>query len=345
MWKKGCSVNTIHALGIDHYVKSYAVESALVDFGSEHSFEEAAKIFQRHYKFQVSDSTIRRITESLGADAEHFITKRLESFAEADESKKSTIPATEVVILGFDGCSIRTGKLEEVKSDRSNEKRGLKRNEEWKDIRLAFVRNVSDESTKWFVGGLKPYPELMEELFKLSLGRGMNEYTKPVAIADGGMGIYEEASRQFQDLQFILDFYHFSQHLYETAEAMSLSKDTAKKWVDHIKGLAFDGKIDNLRKHLEEDYEKMGVDRLRRLLGYVERFKDSLSYGEYKSKGYPIGSGEVESSHRYITQKRLKIAGACWLKENINPMLALRILKANDWWDEFWMGRVESVAA
>lgn len=177
MWKKGCSVNTIHALGIDHYIKSYAVESALVDFGSEHSFEEASKIFQRHYKFPVSDSTIRRITESLGAEAEEFISKRLEAFSEAHENTQSTTLPAKVVILGFDGCSIRTGKLEEVKSEQPNEKSRFKRKEEWKDIRLAFVRDMSKESTKWFVGGLKPYPELMEELFKLSLGRGMNEIT------------------------------------------------------------------------------------------------------------------------------------------------------------------------
>jgi hypothetical protein len=100
-----------------------------------------------------------------------------------------------------------------------------------------------------------------------------------------------------------------------------------------------------LKKSLEADYARTEVDSVRKLVGYVDRFKNCLSYGEYKDKGYPIGSGEIESSHRYITQKRLKIAGACWLKENINPMLALRILKANDWWDEFWMGRVEALAA
>jgi hypothetical protein len=345
MWKKGRSVNTIRSLGIEHYLKSYAVESALVDFGSEHSFEEAAKIFKRHYKFEISDSTIRRMTESLGAEAEAFISKKIESFAEAYENETSTISPIEVVILGFDGCSIRTGKLEKIENIQPDDKKRFKRIEEWKDIRLGFSRELAEESKKWFVGGLKSYPELMEELFKLSLGQGMNEYTKPVAIADGGISIYEEASNQFHDLQFILDYYHFGEHLYEAAEAMSLNKDSKKNWVDCMKNLAFEGKIDELKQSLEADYEKTEVDRLRRLIGYVERFKDSLNYGEYRDKGYPIGSGEVESSHRYITQKRLKIAGACWLKENINPMLALRILKANDWWDEFWMERDEFLVA
>ena len=38
----------------------------------------------------------------------------------------------------------------------------------------------------------------------------------------------------------------------------------------------------------------------------------------------------------YIPQKRLKIPGATWHPLTINPMLALRIIRANDWWSEFW---------
>lgn len=50
----------------------------------------------------------------------------------------------------------------------------------------------------------------------------------------------------------------------------------------------------------------------------------------YKEKVWPIDSGEVEISHRYIPQERLKIAGAWWLPEHINPMLWLCVVRAND---------------
>jgi hypothetical protein len=55
--------------------------------------------------------------------------------------------------------------------------------------------------------------------------------------------------------------------------------------------------------------------------------------------GYPIGSGEVEIAHKSIPQKRMKIPGACWHPSSINPILSLRILRANDWWDDFWNNR------
>jgi len=53
----------------------------------------------------------------------------------------------------------------------------------------------------------------------------------------------------------------------------------------------------------------------------------------------PIGSGEIESAHRYIIQERLKITGAWWKEENAADMLALRINRANRNWESYWNSR------
>lgn len=47
--------------------------------------------------------------------------------------------------------------------------------------------------------------------------------------------------------------------------------------------------------------------------------------------------GRLKAQSRYIPQKRLKIPGATWHPDTVNPMLALRIIRANGWWDDFWM--------
>lgn len=64
---------------------------------------------------------------------------------------------------------------------------------------------------------------------------------------------------------------------------------------------------------------------------------DAVNYDYFRAIGLPIGSGEVESAPRYIPQKHLKIPGATWHPDAINPMLALRIIRPNGWWDDFWM--------
>ena len=50
----------------------------------------------------------------------------------------------------------------------------------------------------------------------------------------------------------------------------------------------------------------------------------------------PIGSGEVESAHRYLIQNRVKIAVAWWKRDNLSKMLALRVVRANREWEDYW---------
>ena len=47
-------------------------------------------------------------------------------------------------------------------------------------------------------------------------------------------------------------------------------------------------------------------------------------------------SSEVQSGHRHVVQVRLKISRAWWHPDHVDDILALRMLKANGWWDECW---------
>ena len=126
---------------------------------------------------------------------------------------------------------------------------------------------------------------------------------------------------------------------------MGLSKKEQSKWVkSHVKFLS-NGDVEKIVQELNEEYERSPNKRVKRLIGYIERFYDAINYDSFKKKGYPIGSGEIESAHKSIPQKRLKIPGASWHPDSIDPMLALRILRADDWWDDFWNQRIEELKA
>lgn len=51
---------------------------------------------------------------------------------------------------------------------------------------------------------------------------------------------------------------------------------------------------------------------------------------------YPLVLGKLKVLRSYIPQKRLKISGATWHLDTVNPMLALRIMRVNGWWEDFW---------
>jgi hypothetical protein len=60
-----------------------------------------------------------------------------------------------------------------------------------------------------------------------------------------------------------------------------------------------------------------------------------LKYRQALAEGLPIGSGEIESAHRYVAQKRLKLPGAWWRVEHAAHMLALRINRLNGDWPDY----------
>jgi hypothetical protein len=61
-----------------------------------------------------------------------------------------------------------------------------------------------------------------------------------------------------------------------------------------------------------------------------------MDYPAYRTAGWPIGSGSVESSHKLVVQARLKGAGMHWRPGHVNPMLALRLALLNGRWSESW---------
>jgi len=69
---------------------------------------------------------------------------------------------------------------------------------------------------------------------------------------------------------------------------------------------------------------------------YIKNRPTQLDYLAAQTQSLPIGSGEVESAHRYVIQKRLNIAGAWWAIHQAKSMIALRVQRANNLWNNYW---------
>lgn len=182
---------------------------------------------------------------------------------------------------------------------------------------------------------MSKYPEVVGQLVSAAYDQGMSKRTQAYAVADGGNGLREALQAQFPNLTFILDRPHLKQHLYEGAEAIGLTGVERHKWVSDKLHKIDAGDVRHVIR-IFKGYRGQGEERITNLSEYLKRFGDAVNYDYFRAKGLPIGSGEVESAHRYIPQKRLKIPGATWHPDTVNPMLALRVIRANGWWEDFW---------
>jgi len=339
LWRTGeGSKPLIDDLGITHHGRTETVNRALTDFGIEHSFAQASKRFEEHYRFEISASTVDRVTKGSALECQTYLEQRLRSGKNGCKQASKPNGLSEPMLIELDGCEIRTGTFTPAEDNPQDGEPKKTKILAWRDVRVGLARPMSAKS-KLYVGQMEKYPEVVSQLFCVATMLGMSEETDVVAVADGGQGLREELDNQFSNMQFILDKPHLKKHLYETAVALGYSDDQQRQWVHAKLDQISEGHVGDVLKELEIQNTTEANDRLRLFIGYLSRFEDAVDYNRFKELGYPIGSGEVESAHRSIPQKRLKLPGACWHPDSINPMLALRVVRANGWWNDYWANR------
>ena len=69
---------------------------------------------------------------------------------------------------------------------------------------------------------------------------------------------------------------------------------------------------------------------------YFETNEHRMRYAEFRARGYPIGSGTVESACKRVIGARLKQAGMRWSKAGAQAVLNLRSHLLSGRWDAVW---------
>ena len=163
-------------------------------------------------------------------------------------------------------------------------------------------------------------------------------------VCDGAAWITQQAEQCLgQNATVTLDFFHACDYLAACAKSPVFAEDS--RWFETQKESLRQGKsaelIALLEKHAED--EKIADEQapIRTAHRYFSNQSEQLDYATALEKGLPIGSGLIEGAHRHVLQKRLKLSGAWWERNNLKHMVALRIVRANKSWDDYW----ESVKA
>jgi hypothetical protein len=102
--------------------------------------------------------------------------------------------------------------------------------------------------------------------------------------------------------------------------------------------------LDTLHPWVEPDRVAEPDAPVRACSRYISNRTTFLDYQGALAADLPIGSGEIESAHRYVIQSRLKRAGAWWTRDNLENMLALRVRRANRAWDAYWCDLTQQAA-
>ena len=138
-------------LGVKAGDCSLSVGRALTEFGSEESFEQAARRFQEHYGFYVERSWLRREVQEKAKLAEDYVTKIL---SQAEENSANNSPKkSDRILCQLDGSMIRTGVYHPAKKQQRTPKRKLlkkTRKIDWMEVRVGLARPVDQKKKRIF---------------------------------------------------------------------------------------------------------------------------------------------------------------------------------------------------
>lgn len=211
-----------------------------------------------------------------------------------------------------------------------------RRQTQWREVRLSTVQ-VPEREVRWYGAVLGSPPKVGEQMFALALLAGYGENTWVHGVGDGAPWIAQQMTEVFPRHCYLLDRYHLLEHLYKGAAGLpGADAESAKRWVTEQVARIDQGKVVQVVRECGSNGGQSTDHPLSQLARYLQNQREHLDYATAKEQGLPIGSGAVEGGHRHIIQARLKLPGTWWKEEAVNPMLALRTLRAHAWWEAFW---------
>ncbi|MEO7097867.1 MAG: hypothetical protein ABI162_00790 [Luteolibacter sp.] len=301
-------------------------------FAAERGFQNTASALRDHYRIEVPVYTIDKATGDIARQAKHF-----------NSEAPGNIKPAATLISEVDGSMLPiVGFRDENPVDPSTTRtdRRKLRHCHWKEIRVSTVRVPGSVDTWYGVALGEPMAVgcMMSDCCKF---KGMHPATHIHAVADGAGWIAEQYDRQFGTrCKIHVDFPHVCDYLAAAANATPMDAGERKRWLETQKqslraseAQAVIAALENLAPKGTIKDESTPVASA---VSYLEKRVHQLDYQEAIRCGLPVGSGEVESAHRHILQKRLKIPGAGWRLERAEEMAQLRAMRANQRWDDFW---------
>ena len=290
----------------------------MTDFGAEESFVRAGKRLKEHYGIDLPVSAIRLMTLQHG-----------KSIMETGEKIKCS--AASEMVTEMDGSMIPVVQSGSGK-DRRKGKTLL-----WREVRLCCARTVG--RSERIYGATLGSVENASWLWRQTAQRaGLQEKTYVHGVGDGAPWIVDRFKENFgKQGYYLLDFFHASEYLAAAAPIVAGEK-RAKTWLRRQQARLLNHQWGKVLRSLKPHSEPAGKNDapVSAAYRYLDQRSDHLDYAAAHKRKLPIGSGEIESAHRHLVQKRLKLAGSWWKDTNAQRMLNLRAARENNYWHAYW---------
>jgi hypothetical protein len=333
----GCPMRQRWGLGPHQEMSPWLEDKLAFTVTATNAYGEAAAVAQK-WGCGVDDSTVYDLTQRLGQRAEQQTQLRLET-----TPPELTLPreSAQLAIFMLDGWQAR------YRGAGWGKKKTQKKRVEWHEFKTGVFywhdqsgqtdggRGVINE--KVVIGWQEEGgAELGRRLHWEALRRGLGRAKWILVLGDGAHWIWNVAADRWAKAEELLDFYHASEHVWELGRALH-GENRAQEWVEarlhelrHGREQECLDQIATLKVPAGEAGEVIEEQK-----NYFANNTERMNYKELSKRGWPIGSGAVESACAG-KQGRFKRRGQFWTHKGIGHLEALIEARQNKHWDEIW---------
>jgi Uncharacterised protein family (UPF0236) len=322
------------------------VQQAVADVVTELPYETAATLFGHLSGIAVSSERMHTLTSQV---AEDLTVLDVAPSREAIEQRVAAVAAGRfrrpVLVLGIDGAYVPT-RPESARGRRPGQARQRARRARWRGEwheakgfrfylldgeRIMHVLSWHQVQTE----------EQLGEALKQVKEAGVipEEQVRLCVVCDGAEWIWKHVQALFPHARQVLDYYHCAEYLHKMAKAQYGTSLQAQEWVEATMTRLYMGKVGVVLAGLKRmrPTSDEAAKALANCWVHLHEHRGRTHYHTLRRGGYPLGSGGIESSNKFICHVRLKRSGAWWYEENSNQMLALRCAKYNGTLDQVFV--------
>jgi len=300
----------------------------MTDFGADLPFAQAMDKIVEHYGVVLSESTIARVTEGHA--------KEIFEAAPEPQGWPAQPGISTAIIVETDGGMVPIVEIDAMQADKRKGKKLL-----WREAKIGLA-HPQGSKTLTFGGTLQGDVDVAGQcLFDCAIRAGFGTDTPIHGVGDGAPWIADQIEKKFgAQGSYLVDFFHACDYLSAAGKAINSDEQAQETWMNEqknrLKTHQASAVLQELQTHIEPPAAQDGEAPVRQCHRYLNNRLDQLDYQGAIERDLPIGSGEIESAHRYIVQQRMKRPGAWWCPHNAEHMLALRLNRANRQWDSYW---------
>jgi hypothetical protein len=182
---------------------------------------------------------------------------------------------------------------------------------------------------------------------RLARGRAAGPAPETVCLIDGSPRLATLAAEYFPGVPVVLDIIHVCEYLWQAAHLDHAENSReAKIAVTAMLTTVLEGRVGHVIGGLKQRRAKNRRAGRRRTLDkvitYLDNHHEHMRDDVYLARGYPLGTGVVESACGHVVKNRMEKAGARWSREGAEAMLRLRAIYASDDWKAYLTYREEA---